>query len=615
MTVSKGPLHLTKKKIVQVKCLSRKGILTPHNVSKGEISQSLLDKIEEWDGKEVEFDLVGGQPKQVREPGREFVPPHSTSGRSNQRGGRARRGVRGHSGRGGKGQSGGGGRHGQGTNRNGGAGNRPPDFHNPYNFVPAPPRDTKHIELGDHKPVDQSTFNVDRYSGEIRVKMVVKTPLLVPDTERVREANNGHKTYPLRCGKDGKPLIPASSIRGMLRSAYETITNSRFGTFSKEFKKKLEYRESTRPYQKTAHPKSAWDLLPKSLHPATSLDQLSPADRVFGWVNAEKGTDAAAVRGLLRVGAVTCESSAADSVESFGDGGVPLAILAAPKPQQVRFYVAKNPQGEAQDDGISKPRAGYTTGKGLRGRKVYPHHRSLPPGHWDNPIKDRTQEGARPANGSRKHYQEYRRPRAQLRDARNRRRQALQEPQEQRDDQNRSILGWVKPGAEFVFTINVLNLSAVELGALVWLLSLPKKRYLRYGGGKPLGFGSVKITIDSCDVHLGEGLRDRYAAWDSKPTSANPLESSKQAFESALLAAYPPERSKSFADISFIQAFLVACLGFDLPIHYPRATKNGAAGPPSPAGESFRWFVKNENGGKLALRDLHNEKGLPTLRD
>src|SRR5690606_25297203 len=121
---------------------------------------------------------------------------------------------------------------------------------------------------------------------------------------------------------------------------------------------------------------------------------------------------------------------------------------------QGRFYVAESPNGEAQIDGRSKQEAGYSPGKGLRGRKVYPHHSSLSDRYWNDPIADRTQQ----PHGAPAHHQEYRRPR--------------KNGQEQRDDQNRSILGWVKPAAQFSFEIHVQNLSEVELGALFWLLEL-----------------------------------------------------------------------------------------------------------------------------------------------
>ncbi|MBI4468139.1 MAG: hypothetical protein HY650_02335 [Acidobacteria bacterium] len=205
---------------------------------------------------------------------------------------------------------------------------------------------------------------------------------------------------------------------------------------------------------------SPWDLLDDSLRPAAAIDRLSAADRVFGWVKVDTDTGArtrgehVAARGLLRIGPVRCTSDSAEAVERFAPPGVPLAILSAPKPQQGRFYVAQSPNGEAQKDGLSKQAAGYALGKGLRGRKVYPHQASLPNGHWSNPTEDRTQQ----AQGNPAHYQEYRRPRNNG---------------EERDDQNRSILAWVKPGAEFSFDFHVQNLSAVELGALLWLLDLP----------------------------------------------------------------------------------------------------------------------------------------------
>jgi hypothetical protein len=63
--------------------------------------------------------------------------------------------------------------------------------------------------------------------------------------------------------------------------------------------------------------------------------------------------------------------------------------------------------------------------------KVYPHQRDLPPGHWENPMEDRTQNRV----GNPPKYQEYRRP--------------PKKGEEQRDDQPRSLLGWVSPGRNF----------------------------------------------------------------------------------------------------------------------------------------------------------------------
>src|SRR5205085_8284789 len=63
-------------------------------------------------------------------------------------------------------------------------------------------------------------------------------------------------------------------------------------------------------------------LLPDSLRPAQNYTQLSPADRVFGWVS-QKGQGA--YRGNLRIGPVRCVSP--DPLLHFKDQGLPLAIL------------------------------------------------------------------------------------------------------------------------------------------------------------------------------------------------------------------------------------------------------------------------------------------------
>lgn len=54
----------------------------------------------------------------------------------------------------------------------------------------------------------------------------------------------------------------------------------------------------------------------------------------------------------------------------------------------------------------------------------------------------------------------------------------------------------IKKGVSFEFTIHVENLTVVELGALLWILTVAKdeKYRLSLGMGKPLGMGAVKIT-------------------------------------------------------------------------------------------------------------------------
>jgi CRISPR-associated protein (TIGR03986 family) len=785
------------KKQIRVKFTNTKGKEVEMAVPDAELSASLkLEAVEKLNGRKVEFEEVGGQPKKVRPVGEPFAaapapPPVRPS--QQQRGPQQRPpAVRG-------------------------------AFHNPYNFVPALPRDRVTGELGDHEPIGHHVLHPDRYTGVIRVKMTVKTPLLLPDAARMTEYDRDnqqlgikkdHKSFPIRIDAEGKPYIPPTSIKGMLRAAYEAVTNSRLAVFAghedrlgrrmgsdeglglvpcriegdrirllpgtsaisanrptgpmyaawlpfdllrqlrsqsalpahrdavscwielwertpwhrhkKQFEphKRFQYWKVLRLGQRgqagprpnpspavsqqqgrnhhapvfnvplreidgyacmtdynfdrkynervffedatgatlprlpehgalwsnlirdyrtnqdllmgrnrpSALQSAGWSrhmtdneelqlsdsslayaliepsgntwrvrelfpvcisrrlfessplsLLPESLRPATSRQQLSPADRVFGWVNRRgKG----AYKGNVRIGPVTCITPNEQAIENFGTPGLPLAILGQAKPQQARFYVAASQNGEAQANGLTKEQAGYSSGKGLRGRKVYPHHNAQPNGHWGNAMQDRTQQAV---NG---HFQEYRRP----------------DSEKARDNQNRSIQGWVKPGTEFTFDIHVTNLSKVELGALLWLLSLPDNHYHRFGGGKPLGFGSVRLEIDAAKTHFYDGKEWKriYSTFDEVPTTEADQAEIVQAFQDAVRTSFGSPAS--FDDVSFIAAWLKMATGHEdtLPTHYPRITTH-----PDPAGENFRWFTGNESGQRVCLGNLTNDTGLP----
>jgi CRISPR-associated protein (TIGR03986 family) len=766
-----------------------------------------------------------------------------------------------------------------------------PRFHNPYSFVPVRQRDTTAGELGDRAPTGHDRFHDGHFTGRVVVLLKCKTPLLIPDAAPAKEINDKrHKSYPIRL-RDGMPLVPSTSIKGMLRSAYEAVTNSRFGVFSRRFDKPLTYRmeakdglalvpvriikgrvhfmmgftfkngptrgfpdqgrppgneayaawlPSYHPGTKTTHrlgtpplghlpahgelvrcwvekvqhhrwnkktdrherdftywrvlalvpdgqtlgpePKPTddpgqanfnsksyhkplgqvkkinqgwacitnrnistkhdervffhdggdveWDLgpdltgswadliadyqqlhedelkerltsgkiptdylgdepgktafsrhtyeadvspldgeketlcyaevdlraqrikglypviisrksflespldcLPASLRPAATMAELSPADRVFGWVGQDAQQHASrAFRGQLRIGAVRCLAGRADeAIESFGDPGLPLAVLGQPKPQQTRFYLAtKSGASPSPREGVAFESSRYR----LRGRKVYPHHGELPTDYWDNAMTDRTQK---PVGGPK--YQEYRRPHEG---------QPKKDPQllppayisyaindspagEQRDSQNRSIQQWVRTGTAFEFPIDIVNLSHVEFGALLFLLSLPgetagnRPPFLRLGGGKPLGLGSVQLSVTALDVSDGEALRSRYGHLTSTPPQqclritqlCDPgAQAAIESYKSQMVQAYD-ENGRGFEGIPLIAAFLRACWGHAdaHPVHYPRARqkqRRQSQGylPPHPEGKAYEWFVANQRGDGDALPELTRDDGL-----
>ena len=86
-------------------------------------------------------------------------------------------------------------------------------FINPYDFVRLGP------DIQRKEPSDGTL------SGKITVSLIVKTPLAIPDTDGITPDEIGHKTYPF-FRVEGKPVIPGSQLRGMLRTAYETLSNS-----------------------------------------------------------------------------------------------------------------------------------------------------------------------------------------------------------------------------------------------------------------------------------------------------------------------------------------------------------------------------------------------------
>ncbi|RKZ90015.1 MAG: TIGR03986 family CRISPR-associated RAMP protein [Candidatus Parabeggiatoa sp. nov. 1] len=687
-------------------------------------------------------------------------------------------------------------------------------FHNPYNFVPALPRKQVNNELGDHSPLGHHVYHTELWSGWIQVELTTATPLLLPDAAQALTHQDDHNIYPVRVDANGAPYLPPTSLKGMLRTAYETVTNSRLSIFEKhdnrlayrrdarsgiemvpavvekgtaglelrllpnhttiepngapqngqmyaawlpryqKFSKdtprypdgklpqhgdtvwvKFQHEQHQRPYfsllrvtdimprsqdqeqggpagyqagivcitgrniknkhdervfllspndpkleltrsliknwetlidnYQTIHAddlkkrekegqkpdaylgsepgKTAWsrhiytknavqlkegslcyarianqnvlgmypvmitrdlfnetpkNLLPLSLHPPTSYEELSPVDRVFGWVHKDgKG----AWKGQLRIEPAECELGK-EAIEDLGADGIPLAILGEPKPQQNGFYVAHNRQGEPLPDGRDKA-AGYSDKtQGLRGRKIYPHHAHLARLHdyWLKPREDRTQKQT--VSQGKRYYQEYRRP--TLTDDNGK--------EKTRDNQNRSILGWIKPETTFRFKVQIRNLSSVELGALLWLLHQDKNCYHRLGSSKPLGFGSVHLQIQEMELRQGRDWAEFYQNFLGTDTPClrhvNEAQPHIEAYKQAVAEAY----GKSFEQVSFIKAFRVALRGFAnaLPMHYPRLDEK-----PSPNGESFKWFVQNDKtkGPHLALPSLEEQKGLPLL--
>lgn len=120
------------------------------------------------------------------------------------------------------------------------------DFVNPYNFVPfaGDPKDNPE-GLAPALPQGHDRLVPDTHTGVLEIRLKTVTPLLLVDQSRAQVVG-GHKTLPCRIGQDGRPQLPASAVRGVLRSAFEAVTNSAFGVFDRRWANPLAMRNPAR---------------------------------------------------------------------------------------------------------------------------------------------------------------------------------------------------------------------------------------------------------------------------------------------------------------------------------------------------------------------------------
>lgn len=302
--------------------------------------------------------------------------------------------------------------------------------------------------------------------------------------------------------------------------------------------------------------KAPWDFLDDSLKPAESINRLSPADRLFGWVAQERTRGHGAWRGKLRFSNGVYEGKGSP-IEKISEGnGRPLKILGEPKPAQARFYLG-DASGRPQADEQTKEEAGYKNGKKLRGRKVYLHHRNFS----SSSSSVFTQEG---------------------------------------NKQNRSITGWIPAGKEFSFSIRFENLTGEELGGLLILLEPSRLKlsesesehpcYFRLGYGKPLGLGSVELTADVRKTVISSGVEmaERYKTLRGQ--ASHPAKKKLQEFVDLFLNAMNGRNSS-------LNDFIRAGKGVDGTIAY--GIIEGRPNAPI-----YQWFVENERGEKRSLPSI-----------
>jgi len=317
-------------------------------------------------------------------------------------------------------------------------------------------------------------------------------------------------------------------------------------------------------------------LLPEHLRPCERPKELCPACRLFGWVRGSPDPSSkktqVAYAGRLRFshGRMVSEGGKEPLEEII------LAILGEPKPTTTPFYLATSGgQPPYRDKDVLYKEGAYR----LRGRKFYYHHAG-----GLNELEYKAQA----ANGM-----------------------------------NRTICGARDTGTTFEFTIDFHNLSAIELGALLWSLQLDKNCVHRLGLGKPLGLGSVSIAVAGLRLLR---LRERYvelsAGGGEEAVAGDALPTVVQDYVSAFTAAMAQTYGRPFDELENVRdlrAMLTRERRGRPLIHYPRPPSDEAkwSDAPLPDGRNYEWFVGNKRrqrrGNHYVLPPAEDDKGLPLI--
>lgn len=377
-------------------------------------------------------------------------------------------------------------------------------FINPYNFVPVK-----------NKVDRQVTFNKQEkfqgHSGIMTIRLKALTRLFIPDRRndesyywkepvdviRRREGRTvtergEHPHYKKFLeNMQGKKIIPGSSLKGMLRSIAETLSNSCFaldtGTY-KHHKRSPDGERKTLYYgEKIGEQASSKCILPSPHEPAST--GLCICCRIFGYapVSAKEKSDEEknSAKGRVMVYDARLEDGSYDKIDK---AEYLLWELSEPKVGHSPFYL---------DD--------YNA---IRGRKFY-YHFNAQPEHFTTqslPEKDR------------------------------------------KTHRNCTIHESILRGAVFKFELHFENLSREELALLLYSIRLngvknqKDENFMAHkvGMAKPLGFGSVQLVIEKLALFENDAAYLKFDAPDQQ-TYSDDGEAARTALEAFLKSLAPRE--------------------------------------------------------------------------
>lgn len=480
------------------------------------------------------------------------------------------------------------------------------EFYNPYNFIPVtgkigeePSARTPYedIRTGEHPHCRHDLWAKDTHSGRIVCRLTLETPTVV-GSEQIDELGFESKRV-LPYLRDGQPAIPGSSLRGMIGSVAETLSQSALRVLTDSPLKvsvwdgaKIQKRDVGKVFDYFRNIDA--EILPWSFGRTEGEKRrtLTPAELLLGVVEEQADGENANQEAATNLASrLRFSDGLPVSGKFFGlDAETPLKILSSPKPPCPAMYFHKPTDNDEKRSYIAK--RDLNPARHLpNGRKIYLHHpsSSVEEGFWRSEIRTH-------------------------------------------DDQKLRCTP-IRPRSEFFFHVDFDNLTAAELTLLLFSLRPDRSFRHRLGLGKPLGLGRVLVAPEGIffiDRNLRYGreslVQPRYhGAWRfRKPEDTGELAAAYPEEAACLdsdLARFgaptqPPffDCDKTLIDKRTLQLLCTVAdsgqLKPGVKVHTP-LTEDQA---PEAEGETFRWFVTNERRDHQALPLIQPGKTLPVLQ-
>lgn len=241
---------------------------------------------------------------------------------------------------------------------------------NPFDFVPF---------AGKVNTLTKEEFDAleERWSGYLTVELKTLTPLHIVGQQ---EGNGKRITSSKFYRQDGQPVIPGSSIKGMLRSFVETITSGWLSQVNEEYSKNRNERHiGFRLFDDYPDPlgrqgrEPVKPAVPLHFKSAAKTDRLDIASWMFGHVGtATDQSEADAVRGRVLIEDAVIDPRTLENINRLPDIDS-AAFMGGGKPSASSWWYFSPSMIRKRDTG--KHKVAEFVGQKLRGRKFYYHQK------------------------------------------------------------------------------------------------------------------------------------------------------------------------------------------------------------------------------------------------